>query len=123
MLDDKVTPNDIDAELPETIDFDANRFRKEMKKLGIAMDIKEDGWRKHVSFDELSESGGFTADLIEPYTCLTHYTYDFDVNVMYVRKDNINAIGMKIPLVYEDVFNSTIKKVGINELIELNMKK
>jgi len=69
-----------------------------MKKLGINILIEEDGWRKHIIFDDKTESGGFTADLIEPYTSMCHDTYDFDVNTLYITKDNINAIGMKIPL-------------------------
>ena len=84
-----------------------------MKKLGINIQIEDDGWRKHIIFDDKTESGGFTADLIQPYTALTHYTYDFDVNVMYLKKDHINSIGMKVPLEYEDNINKTSKKVLI----------
>lgn len=69
-----------------------------MKKLGIPVVIEEGGWRKHLLFDDNSTSGGFTADLIEPYTSVTHYTYDFDVNVMFIQRNIINSIGMKIPL-------------------------
>jgi hypothetical protein len=35
-----------------------------MKKLGINVQIEDDGWRKHIIFDDKTESGGFTADLI-----------------------------------------------------------
>jgi len=36
-----------------------------MKKLGIVVDIDDtDGWRKHIIFDDKTETGGFTADLI-----------------------------------------------------------
>jgi len=73
-----------------------------MRKLGISVYIEEDGWRKHIIFDEKSESGAFTADLIEPYTSMTHYTYDFDVNILYIKKGNLNSIGMKIPLEYKN---------------------
>ena len=48
--------------------------------------------------DDNSSSGGFTVDLIEPFTSITHYTYDFDVNVMYIQRSRLNSIGMKIPL-------------------------
>jgi hypothetical protein len=35
-----------------------------MKKLNILVKIEEDGWRKHIIFDDGVASGGFTADLI-----------------------------------------------------------
>lgn len=35
-----------------------------MKNLGITIKIEEDGWRKHIIFDEKSPFGGFTVDLI-----------------------------------------------------------
>ena len=35
-----------------------------MKKLGIKTKIEEDGWRKHIIFDDGIKTGGFTADLI-----------------------------------------------------------
>jgi len=69
-----------------------------MKKLNISAKVEEDGWRKHVIFDEGVASGGFTADLIEPYTSMCHDTYDFDVNILYIKKDHLNSIGQKIPL-------------------------
>lgn len=71
-----------------------------MKKIGISVIIEEDGWRKHVIFDKDAQTGGFTADLIEPYTSMCHDTYDFDVNILYIKKDYLNAIGQKIPLEY-----------------------
>lgn len=94
-----------------------------MKKLGISTKIEEDGWRKHIIFDNKTESGGFTADLIEPYTSLTHYTYDFDVNVMYVKKDHLNSIGMKIPLVYENEIQNKKEKVDLDRLLIQCTKK
>jgi sorbitol-specific phosphotransferase system component IIA len=42
---------------------------------------------------------------------------------MYIKKDYLNSIGMKVPLEYEDNINRTFKKVGINELIESCMLK
>jgi len=78
------------------------KFQKEMKKLGISALVEQDGWRKHIIFDDRTESGGFTADLIEPYTSMTHSDYDFDVNIFYIKKDHLNSIGRKIPLVYRN---------------------
>lgn len=100
VVDDTVTPSDIDAEMSPDTPFIEGLFLKEMKKLGISVRIEEDGWRKHIMFDYKSPSGGFTADLIQPFTSMTHYTYDFDVNVMYLKKNRLSSIGMKIPLVY-----------------------
>jgi len=69
-----------------------------MKKLNISAQVEEDGWRKHIVFDEGVASGGFTASLIEPYTSMCHDTYNFDVNTLYIKKDHLNSIGQKIPL-------------------------
>ncbi len=102
VIDDTVTPSDIDAELSSFVLFDEERFKKEMAKLGIETKIEEDGWRRHVIFDEGSITGGFTADLIEPYTSMCHDNYDFDVNTLYLKKGNINSIGQKIPLEFEE---------------------
>jgi|JI61114C2RNA_FD_contig_21_4871538_length_378_multi_1_in_0_out_0_1 hypothetical protein len=44
---------------------------------------------------------------------MTHYTYDFDVNVMYLKKDQLNSIGMKIPLVYEYSDKHIKEEVGL----------
>jgi hypothetical protein len=46
-------------------------------------------------------TGGFTADLIEKYTTMCHDTYDFDVNTMYLKKNHMGSIGLKIPLEFE----------------------
>jgi hypothetical protein len=35
-----------------------------MKKLGIYIKIENDGWRKHILFDDGCPTGGYTADLI-----------------------------------------------------------
>lgn len=86
-----------------------------MKKLGISVKIDDsDGWRKHIIFDDKTDTGGFTADLIQPYTAMTQYTFDFDVNVMYIKKDHINSIGMKLPLEYRDKMGNISKRIGIN---------
>jgi hypothetical protein len=44
--------------------FDCNFFENEMKSLGIKVEIKEDGWRRHITFDNQRSTGGFTVDLI-----------------------------------------------------------
>jgi hypothetical protein len=90
-----------------------------MAKLGIPIKIEEDGWRKHVIFDEGSPTGGFTADLIEPYTSMCHDTYDFDTNILYLKKDNLNSIGQKIPL----EFNSQKQGISLEEIISSIRKK
>ena len=94
-----------------------------MGNFGIHVKIEEDGWRKHVIFDEGVASGGFTADLIEPYTSICHDSYDFDVNTMYIKKDHLNSIGMKIPLEYVDNINHNTTKVSLEELISLCRSK
>lgn len=48
---------------------------------------------------------------------MTHFTYDFDVNTMYIKKNNLNAIGMKIPLVYEDNFKNKKTTIHLGDLI------
>lgn len=84
-----------------------------MSKLGITITIEEDGWRKHIIFDEHAVTGGFTADLIETYTSMCHDTYDFDVNTLYLKKDNLNSIGQKIPLEFE----GKKQKIELEELL------
>ena len=58
---------------------------------------------------------------------MTHYTYDFDVNVMYVKKNNLSSIGMKIPLVYEYEKQQDRTKhrvtVSLGELMKMCMQK
>lgn len=84
-----------------------------MAKLGIVTVIEQDGWRKHVIFDFGAPTGGFTADLIQPYTSMCHDSYDFDVNTMYIKKDHLNAIGQKIPLEYIDNFHHKTTKISL----------
>lgn len=73
-----------------------------MKKLGISVTIdSRDGWRLHLIFDRDASTGAFTADLIMPYTTLCHDTYDFQENILYIKKDNLGAIGQKIPLEFD----------------------
>ena len=57
--------------------------------------------------------------MIEPYTSITHYTYDFDVNVMYIKRNHTNSIGMKIPLEYENGKTHSIRRVDLDELMSL----
>lgn len=77
--------------------FNPESFTQGMKKLNITVEIEDDGWRKHLLFDK--ETGGFTADLIQPYCYICHDSYDFDVNVFYIKKDHLSQIGMKIEMV------------------------
>lgn len=69
-----------------------------MKQLGIGVKIQEDGWRRHILFDEKEKTGGFTVDLIEPYCYISHDQVDFDVNAFYVKKDHLGGLGLKIPM-------------------------
>lgn len=69
-----------------------------MKYLGIKIKIEEDGWRKHIIFDEKSPSGGFTVDLIEAYSYISYDQVDYDVNAFYIEKDHLGALGLKIPM-------------------------
>ena len=57
-----------------------------------------DFWRVHVVFDKVAKTGGFTADLIQPFCHISLDTCDFDVNLFYLKKDWKSAIGLKIPL-------------------------
>jgi hypothetical protein len=99
VADEMITPSDIDVELPNDRIFNPEQFTMEMSKLGISVAIEDDGWRKHLMFDYGRETGGFTADLIQPYCYICHDNYDFDVNVFYIEKDHLNQIGMKMPIV------------------------
>ena len=72
-----------------------------MNKLNIRAEIVDDGWRFHVVFDKGGPTGGFTADLIQPYCWISHDSFDFDVNVFFVKKDHLKQIGMKVPLELE----------------------
>jgi hypothetical protein len=119
----KITPSDIDAELSKDILFNREMFENEMNKLRIRTKITDDGWRFHVVFDLGGPTGGFTADLIQPYCYISHDAYDFDVNVLYIKKDHLKQIGMKIPLKLEPiVMNNNIARpdpirVSIESLI------
>lgn len=99
VTNDTITPSDIDCQLSNKVLFDEDKFEKEMKKLGITVDIDgRDGWRLHLIFDRGAPTGAFTADLIMPYTTVCQDSCDFDVNLLFVKKDNLNALGQKIPL-------------------------
>lgn len=96
-----------------------------MNKLGIAISIfSDDGWRFHVVFDMGAPTGGFTADLIQPYCTISHDSFDFDVNIFYIKKDHLKQVGMKIPLELElipaqgkHIETKTIR-VSLEELIQ-----
>jgi hypothetical protein len=107
----KISPTDIDAELSKDVFFNREMFENEMNKLRIRVKITDDGWRFHVVFDLGGPTGGFTADLIQPYCYISHDAYDFDVNVLYIKKDHLRQIGMKIPLILEPIImNKNIAK-------------
>ena len=42
---------------------------------------------------------------------------------MYIKRNHQNSIGMKIPLVYEDANNCTVKRIELDELISLCRSK
>ena len=72
-----------------------------MKRIGIKTlkIVETEGWRKHVTFNANEPSGGFTADLIEPFCHISYDQCDFDVNLFYIQKDCLNSLGLKIPLI------------------------
>ena len=57
-----------------------------------------DFWRIHIVFDKDSKTGGFTADLIQPFCQISLDVFDFDVNLFCLKKDWKNAMGLKIDL-------------------------
>eukprot|EP00919_Chromeraceae_sp_WS-2016_P026211 GHVR01062063.1.p1 GENE.GHVR01062063.1~~GHVR01062063.1.p1 ORF type:complete len:108 (-),score=6.71 GHVR01062063.1:638-961(-) len=93
-----------------------------MKKLGINIKCEEEGWRKHILCDQDSPTGGFTIDLLEPFTYLCYDTCDFDVNLFALKKNYLNSIGVKIPLDFEWMDTKKNirekKRLTIEELIE-----
>ena len=74
-----------------------------MNKLNIRAEITDDGWRFHIVFDKGAPTGGFTADVIQPYCAISHDSFDFDVNVFYLKKNHLKQVGMKIPLELEPI--------------------
>lgn len=94
----KITPSDIDVELSKEVLFNRDVFIQWMHKLKIDVEIADDGWRFHLVFDRGAPTGGFTADLIQPYCTISHDSFDFDVNIFYIKKDHLKQLGMKIPL-------------------------
>ena len=98
LADDTILPNDIDADMSPDKTFIFEKFKGDMNKLGITVEMLDDKWRYLIVFDREAPSGGFTMDLIQPFCYISHDRCDFDVNLMYLKSGHYNQIGLKIPL-------------------------
>jgi hypothetical protein len=89
-------------------------LRDLLRTVGIKMDSMETSLGLTLSFDD----GLFVAYVLEPFASATQDTYDFDTNLMYIKKDHLNSIGLKIPLHYKSKFDNSEKRIEIDELID-----
>lgn len=61
--------------------------------------------------------------MILPETTLTHSTFDYDVNILYIKKDHKDSIGMKIELEMRNDKDNTCKKVNLRELLHKSRQR
>ena len=114
--DVQLTPADLDMHLPIDSVFDARRFMDELHKLGFSVDyLKREGWRYSMIIDLYAATGPFNLDLIEPHAAIAHDMIDFDVNNLYVTKDYVNALGMRVNL--NDIGETTRVSLSLESIV------
>ncbi|CAF3205098.1 unnamed protein product [Rotaria socialis] len=98
ILNNAVTPADLDCHLSAFKYFDIDKFLDAMHKYQIECEVTREQWRYILLFDEHAKTGPFMMDLIEPHVALTHDRVDFDVNNLSLEKDYTKELGMRVDI-------------------------
>ncbi|CAF3103275.1 unnamed protein product [Rotaria sp. Silwood2] len=98
IINNAVTPADLDCHLSAFKYFDIDKFLDAMHKYQIECEVIREQWRYILLFDEHAKTGPFMMDLIEPHVALTHDRIDFDVNNLSLEKDYTKELGMRVDI-------------------------